>query len=219
MPDQRSVDAVVWDFGGVLISTIENKVSFLAERAGLPLETVVTLLLGPRHESTDYHPWHRAERGELETAAIQEELAPLAVQAGIELVGDEIDVLLDAETYTIHSHVFPAITEIRSRGYRTGLLTNCFREFRPTLERDIPLSMFDIVIDSSAEGVRKPQPEVYALTSERLGVDPTSIVFLDDFEGNIEGAKRAGWQTISVSDVDAAMRDLADLLTTAGRYG
>ncbi len=208
----KRFDAVVFDFGGVLITPITNKVQRVAERAGVEVETMLAVLMGPRHESGD-HPWHRAERGEMRVADIQGLLGPYAAAAGVELVGDEVDVLLDATTYDKNMVLIERIESLRSEGYRTGLLTNSFAEFRPTLAKDLDLTMFDVFVDSSEVGSRKPEPSVYATTTSRFGVHPSRIVYLDDFVQNIIGAEREGWHTIHVTSPVAARTELDALLT------
>ena len=97
-------------------------------------------------------------------------------------------------------------------GYLLGLLTNSFVEFREHLESRIDFSMFDVVVDSSEVGHRKPEPVIYELTTNRLGVEASEILYLDDFAANLEGAKAAGWQTIHVTDIETALAELDEIL-------
>ncbi|MEM7286047.1 MAG: HAD-IA family hydrolase [Actinomycetota bacterium] len=205
-----TVRAVVFDFGGVIISPITNKIAVLAERHRTELATMLEILMGPRHESTD-HAWHRAERGELAVAEIQDLIVPVAAERGVELHGDEVDVMLDDQTYDMNTRVLDRIDALKGEVI-LGLLTNSFREFRPTLERDVDLTRFDVVMDSSVEGSRKPEAAIYRRTTEALGVPPESIVYLDDFDHNLGPATAEGWQTIHVSDPDEALVDLDRLL-------
>ena len=101
---------------------------------------------------------------------------------------------------------------MRAEGYRTALLTNSVQEFRPTLEHQVDMSLFDAVVDSSFEGCRKPEPAIYDRTTERLGVAPERIVFLDDFGPNVEGARAAGWTAIHVTSAEQALADLDEVL-------
>lgn len=200
------VEAVVFDFGGVIITPITDKLARIAERGGFDPGSLLEVLMGPRHESTD-HPWHRSERGELPVAEIQGLLGPYAERHGVELLGDEIDLLLDAQTYSINRSVIECIEALQGR-VGLGLLTNSIREFRPTLERDVDLTLFDVVMDSSAEGSRKPEPVIYRRTTEALGVAAETIVYLDDFDHNLGPARAEGWQTIHVTDPEVAIAEL-----------
>ena len=138
----------------------------------------------------------------------------MAADRGVELHGDEIDVMFDDQTYEIHHQVLARVDELRGR-VTVGLLTNSFREFQPIMDRDIDLSRFDVVVDSSNAGARKPEPAIYRRTTEALGVPPSSIVYLDDFDHNLGPAKAEGWQTIHVTDPDEALTDLNRLLGSA----
>jgi epoxide hydrolase-like predicted phosphatase len=160
---------------------------------------MLDVLMGPREVSTRDHPWHRAERGELPTAAMQSEVVPFAEAAGIALRGDEYERLL-CGNFDVHHEVIERIGRLRDEGYRTGLLTNSFKEFRAHLEANIDFSAFDVVVDSSEVGCRKPEPEIYEVTTRMVGVAPEQIVYLDDFAANVAGAQAAGWRTIHVTD-------------------
>ena len=93
----RPFDAVVFDFGGVLIRPITNKIGVLADRAGVEVEELVEILMGPLGESTEHHPWHRAERGEIGVHDLQTRVAPYADARGVELHGDEIAFLFEID--------------------------------------------------------------------------------------------------------------------------
>ena len=198
--------AVVFDFGGVLITTIANQVGKVAASHGVDKHVMHEVLLGPRVSGD--HPWHRAERGELAVADIQSQLAPWAAASGVELHGDEIGRLLAAGEYSVVEEMVKCVAAVRTDGHLTGLLTNTFAEFHPTLERDLDLSMFDAVIESCAVGTRKPEPAIYLATADMLGVAHEQIVYLDDFEQNLAPAAALGWTTILVGDHHVARREL-----------
>jgi putative hydrolase of the HAD superfamily len=204
------VQAVVFDFGGVIITPITDRVETLAARHGTDVATMLTVLLGPR--DTGDHPWHRAERGELTVAEIQALLGPWAAEADVRLHGDEMDVLLDATLYSVVGEVVDRIATLRADGVRTALLTNTFAEFRPTLERDLDLTLFDAVVESYAVGSRKPEPAIYEATAVALGVPHEAIVYLDDFDQNLAPAAALGWRTIHVTDPVVAIGELDELL-------
>ncbi|MBA3801670.1 MAG: HAD family phosphatase [Acidimicrobiia bacterium] len=201
--------AVVFDFGGVIITPITTGINALAERNRAHPRAMLEVLIGP--DETGDHPWHRAERGELTVDEIQAGLSTYASKAGIELSGDEIEVLL-VPTYTINDDVVARIRELRAKGIRTGLLTNTFAEFRPTLERDLDLELFDAVVESYAVGARKPEPRIYEAMAAALGVDHAEIVYLDDFPQNLAPAQELGWQTVHVTDVASALDELDRLI-------
>jgi putative hydrolase of the HAD superfamily len=211
--DQREFEAVVFDFGGVLITTISNQIGAIARARGVAPTLMHEVLLGPRASGTD-HPWHRAERGEIPTADIQGLLDPWAQGLGVQLRGDEIEALLAPGGYSVVDEMLDRIRSLRADGYLTGLLTNTFAEFRATMERDIDFALFDVIVESFAVGSRKPEFAIYETTAERLGVDHRAIVYLDDFDQNLEPPAELGWTTIRVGDPSDALRELDNLLRT-----
>jgi epoxide hydrolase-like predicted phosphatase len=206
----RRLRAVVFDFGGVVITPITERIETLARRHGTDVGTMVRVLLGP--QETGDHPWHRAERGELAVAEIQDLLGPWADEVDVQLHGDEMDVLMDASLYDVNAVVTDRVRTLREEGYTTALLTNTFAEFRPTLERDLDLAMFDAVIESYAVGARKPEVPIYEATAAALGVPHDAVVFLADFEQNLATASSLGWTTIQVRDPAAAIAELDAVL-------
>jgi len=213
-PDASPITAVVFDFGGVIISPITDHIARIAARHGVTLPQLFGVLLGPHDRSTEDHPWHRAERGELAVAEIMAHLGPWATAAGMTLDGDEIDVILQAE-FHIRDAVVDAIAALHAAGYRTGLLTNSFKEFRPFLEERIDFEVFDVVVDSSEVGLRKPDPAIYELTTGRLGCTPAEVLYVDDFIGNIEGAQLAGWKAVHVTGERSVLDAIAAWTTIA----
>ena len=204
-----AVEAVVFDFGGVLISPIVEKVAVLAEHRNTTMHELLHVLLGPRDSGPD-HPWHRCERGEIAVADIQGLLDPWAAEAGITLHGDEIDVLLEGG-YRVLTDVIDRVDALRAAGYRTGLLTNTFLEFRETMDADIGFHRFDAVVESFAVGARKPEPAIYEATAAMLGVAHERIVYLDDFDQNLEPATALGWRTIHVTGPEQSLAALDEL--------
>ena len=209
------ISSIVFDFGGVLITPITNILEEIATWHDVPMVTMLDVLMGPRERSTPDHPWHRAERGETSTAAMQVEVAPFAKALSVELRGDEYGRLLRGD-FLVHDDVIARIAALRDEGYTIGLLTNSFREFRPVLESRIDVSLFDVVVDSSEVGHRKPEPRIYEIVGERLGVPGREILYLDDFDANLVGARLANWQTIHVTDIAAALAELDAALGDTG---
>ena len=181
------IRAVVFDFGGVLISPITNLIAEVAAWHDVSMVEMLDVLMGPRETSTNDHPWHRAERGELAIAEMQREVSPFAEAVGITLRGDEYERLLCGE-FTVHADIVDRIVRLRDEGYRLGLLTNSFLEFRKHIEGHVDFELFDVVVDSSEVGHRKPEPAIYDLTTSMLGVEAAEILYLDDFAANLEGA-------------------------------
>jgi len=206
--------AVVFDFGGVLITPITDRINEIAVRHGVTMEELLHVLMGPPDVSTDDHPWHRAERGEISVAGFQDMVEPWASEAGIVLAGDEFEIILDG-VFKVRDELVERIVELRAEGITTALLTNSFKEFRGHLEKHVDFSIFDVVVDSSEVGHRKPEPAIYELTTKRLGVEPHRILYLDDFMANVIGARNAGWDAIHVTSAQQALDALALALAPA----
>ena len=203
---------MVFDFGGVIISPITNQISTIATDLECSVDVLRDVLMGPRHESGS-HPWHRLERGEIQQEDLQSLLLPIAEAHGLRWRGDEVERLLAPGQFVLHHDVLAYIESLRERGFRTGLLSNSIHEFRPLLEQYAPPSLFDVYVDSSEVGARKPEPEIYRVLLDRLEEnDPGRVVFLDDFVDNVTGAEKAGLRGLHVRDPISALSELESLL-------
>ncbi len=201
---ERPITAVLFDFAGVVTS---SPWAALAAAGGGNLE----LLIGTYEEDTD-HPWHRVERGELGIAEWAAEIAELGKEQGVEIDFTPLQALLGE--MTVHEPIVERVRRLRADGYRVGLITNNVREGSAAWRALVPVDeLFEIVVDSSEVGMRKPNPAIYHHALELLGgVPPSEAVFLDDAPGNVEGARRAGLAGILVDDVDRALAELDQLL-------
>ena len=208
---ERHFDAVIFDFGGVLTTSPFTAIQDMAanEADGAAL---LELMLGPYDQDTD-HPFHRLERGESTGAEygvwLVGQLA--ALELSIESRGGGLDSLV-----TVIPSSVDAVREVRAAGYRTALLTNNIAHERETWRAMLPLDeLFDVIVDSSEVGMRKPDPRIFDLTLAELGVDAGRAVFLDDAPGNVAAARGLGLSAILVGEpVTAALEELRGLLTS-----
>jgi epoxide hydrolase-like predicted phosphatase len=204
------ITTVLFDFAGVVTSSPWGA---LAAAGGGDLE----LLIGTYEEDTD-HPWHRVERGELAITDWVVEITALGQARGVEIDFTPLQALLGE--MTVHEAIVERVRSLRAEGYRVGLVTNNVREGSASWRALVPVDeLFEVVVDSSEVGMRKPNPAIYLHALELLGgVPPEAAVFLDDAPGNVEGARRAGLTGILVDDVDRALAELDELLAAnAGR--
>jgi epoxide hydrolase-like predicted phosphatase len=199
------ISAVLFDLTGVV--TTSPWPHFNAAAGG-----DVELLVGAYHEDGD-HPWHRLERGEIGFGEWFTEVTALAKEAGVEL--DLTPLAALRHEMVVYPHVVERVLELRRDGYQTALVTNNVREgsnmWRSLLAVD---DLFEVVIDSSEVGVRKPNAAIFELALRRLGLaDPSTAVFLDDLESNVAAARALGLHGIVVGDPpDAALDELDALL-------
>ncbi len=207
-------DAVLFDFGGVFLPSPFEVVYRAASGFGMPPETVLLTCFGRYDEDTD-HPWHRLERGEISAEEALAGIGALAQESGFDI--DPIAVLGGAigTGNIVRDDVVAAAREIKSLGLKTAIVTNNIREYGPKWRALLPLDeLFDVVVDSCEEGVRKPNRRIFELTLQRLGdVAPQRAVFLDDAPGNVAAAAGLGLHAILVkSDHLPALDELRELV-------
>ena len=217
MADTQKIKAVLWDFGGVFTASPFTGVRKYAESLGVDARTLQELVFGPYEQDTA-HPWHRLERGEQTMAATSEELAALAANSGIDgftLDGFFQSMRLDESSRQAdRSAVVDMVRRLKDAGISNAIITNNIVEFREAWRQMIPVDeLFEEVVDSSAEGIRKPNPAIYHLALQRLGgLAPRETVFLDDAPSNVEAARSLGIHGIHVKeDPTSAMEELAQV--------
>lgn len=217
MADMQKIKAVLWDFGGVFTASPFTGVRRYAESLGVDAKTLQELVFGPYEQDTA-HPWHRLERGEQTMAATSEELAALAANSDIDgftLDGFFQSMRLDESSKQAdRSAVVDMVRRLKAAGISNAIITNNIAEFREEWRKMIPVDeLFEEVVDSSAEGIRKPDPAIYHLALERLGgLAPQENVFLDDAPSNVEAARSLGIHGIHVKeDPTSAMEELAQV--------
>ena len=183
-------DAVLFDYGGVFTTSPFNAVGDRGSDLGVDPKLLVDTIFGPYDTDTD-HPWHRLERGEVTLERAVEAIVALGDEHGIDANPFKFFAAMGAGG--IQQVVVECARRLRTDGIRTALVTNNAAEFREGWRKSIPVDeLFDVVVDSSEEGVRKPDPRIFERTLERLGVQAASSVFLDDYAGNIEAAQALG---------------------------
>ncbi len=208
----RRFDAVLFDFGGVFTESPFAMAERAGEAAGAEAGLLVRLVFGPYHEDTD-HPWHRLERGEIALAEAREAIIALGRAEGLDT--DPFTVLASmAGARGVREAVVACTRGLRGAGVHTALVTNNVAEFAGAWRAMLPVEeLFEIVVDSSEVGVRKPDPAIFHHTLELLGgVEAARAVFLDDYEGNVEAARALGIHAIHVGpDPAEALAELERL--------
>lgn len=201
------ITAVLFDFGGVILSSPFDAFNAYEADAGLAKDTI----RGLNATNPDDNAWARFERGDLDPAGFVD-----VFEREARALGHEVDArrVLDS----LRGHVRPEMVEALRRcgeQFRTACLTNNFRDPAsggPAEERADEMasimSLFDEVVESSVVGVRKPEPRFYEIACERLGVEPRECVFLDDLGINLKPAKAMGMTTIKVGDPAVALAEL-----------
>jgi epoxide hydrolase-like predicted phosphatase len=208
--------AVIFDLGGVVLPSPFTAFREYEREHGLPHRFISEVIVGGGDEGA----WSRFERGELGP----DDFA-VAFGAECEAAGQRVDVAEMFASFRTdalgepHSVMVQAIRAIRAHGLRTAALTNNWADAdqRTHVSGDSPLAavlapLFDVIVESALVGLRKPDPRVYTLVCDTLGVAPHEAVFLDDLGANLKPARAMGMATIKVDDPQAAVRELAATL-------
>lgn len=197
--------AVLWDFGGVILtSPFEAFARYEAENA-LP----DGFLRGVNATNPDANAWAQLERSELTPDEFDAVFSDESHALGHRVPGRDVLARLMGD---VRPEMVAALDAVRAAGYKTACLTNnvVSDDRRPDL--DAVMARFDVVVESSKVGVRKPEPRFYEIACDLLGVEPTSCVFLDDLGINLKPAKAMGMATIKVVDPVSALAELASLI-------
>lgn len=214
--ERRVFDAVLFDFGGVFTDSPFEAVRAMGADMGAPVDEVLELVFGSYDQDND-HVWHRCERGELDLDTARKSITASGRERGLEVDLFEMLKYMSSDGGP-RTAVIDRTRRLRADGYRTALVTNNIVEFRDFWRPMVPLDeLFDVVVDSSEVGVRKPDPRIFHLTLEQLGdVAPERSVFLDDYPGNVDAARRLGMHGIVVeSDPSGALAELDRVLAGA----
>lgn len=214
--DVVTIKAVVFDFGGVYTGSPFTGVHGWHTERGLDPAVGLRAVFGPYDDDTD-HPWHQLERGELALAAAAEQIKAVAAEEGLDI--DLFDLLSSmGGGGGVRQDVVDLTLGLRADGYRTALITNNVAEFSEGWRGLIPVDdLFEAIVDSSEVGMRKPDPRIFEMTLDQLGVGPDEAVFLDDAPGNVAAARALGMHAIEVDDDHLpALDELRELLAAEG---
>jgi putative hydrolase of the HAD superfamily len=201
--------ALICDFGGVLTSPLLEAIGAYQEKSGVTFEEIGHAMARIA-EVDGGHPLFELEKGRLSqadfTRRIEAELGkPLGSLSSY------------FANLRRNEPMIGYVRELRERGIRTALLTNNVREWGPGWRAKLPEldELFEVVVDSSAVGMRKPEPEIYELTVERLGggIEAADCVFVDDTDVNCDTARRLGMHAILFEDTERAIAELERALT------
>jgi putative hydrolase of the HAD superfamily len=209
-----AVTTVISDFGGVLTSPLMNFFAAFQDSSGVPLEALGKAMAAIA-ASEGAHPLFELEKG----ALTEERFVSLLEDAVSTELGRPVQLRGLADSYwseldTNHA-MLDELRSLRDRGYRLALLTNNVREWEPRWRAMLPVDeLFEVVVDSAFVGMRKPDPEIYELTLERLGLSAPECLFVDDIELNCQTATSLGMKAVwfqtteqAIADIEAALAE------------
>jgi putative hydrolase of the HAD superfamily len=236
------ISTVIFDFGGVISSPLFVGIGAFEEAEGFPKGSLLELLFGETHyigvegraiaeamaadpdlieeegEVTDEPDWHLLEKGQIDIGTYFERMEAKAPDVlGRPLDMDAYGRFWRTTAPGVHWTVVHKMRELRSRGLRLGLLTNNVKEFGDNWRAMFPIDeLCEVVVDSSHVGMRKPEREIYALTCERLGIEPGEAVFVDDNADNVKAAAEYGMEIVHFVEPEAALAELEAILSRQG---
>jgi putative hydrolase of the HAD superfamily len=204
------IQAVLWDFGGVFTTSPFENFNKLEAEVGAPRDFI------RRVNSTNPHDnaWAKFESSSVSLDEFDELFAAESAKLGHRIPGKDVVAMLSG---SLRPRMVKVL-EICRAHFRVACITNNVKAGKgPSMTRDEEkasqvaqvMELFDLVVESSVEGIRKPNPAIYELTCQRLGVRPDGSVFLDDLGINLKPAKAMGMHTIKVLDEAQAIDELA----------
>jgi putative hydrolase of the HAD superfamily len=202
------IEAIVSDFGGVLTTPLLSSFMAVQDRIGISPGDLGKAM-GAIAEEDGENALYGLERGEITEAAFLERLG----EALEPLLGHRPELHGFKEIYfeALHPNepMIDLMRELESVGYRMAMLTNNVREWEPLWRSMMPVDeIFEVVVDSAFVGARKPEPRIYELTLERIGIPAEACLFVDDLAHNCDGARKAGMQAVHFRDNEQAIAEI-----------
>ena len=208
-----TIRAVLWDFGGVFTESPFKAFVEFERRRGLPEGFVRRV----NSVDPDHNAWARFERSEIGVDEFDVAFAAECTAMGHRLRGSEVIGLLHG---AVRGEMVEALRRCKAH-FLNACLTNNVRSAsalglpKPADDREevkAIFDLFDLVIESSTVGVRKPEPRFYRLALEGLGIEPAQAVYLDDLGINLKPARAMGMTTIKVDSSQQALGELQAVL-------
>ncbi len=201
-----SLGGVLFDLGGVVMDSPLHAIARYERDHGLPPQAINRAI----RAAGEHGAWSRLERGELTVEKFLRPFEEECAHAGVGVVAERVMAYI-AEAGRPRPVMLEAIRRIRARGLRVGALTNNWLWDAPRGPHRAR-GHFDVFVESSVVGLRKPDPRIYALACRELGVEPPRAAFLDDIGQNLKSARSLGMTTIKVDDPETALRELGAVL-------
>jgi len=209
---------VIFDFGGVITASPFEAFNRLEEERGLPRDFVRRV----NSADPDNNAWAKFERAEIDAAAFDTLFADEARALGYELEGEAVLAVIAG---AVRPAMVAALDTLKARGFTIACITNnvpggkmgvlgagMTRSEEAAIEVADIMARFAHVIESSKAGVRKPDPRIYEMMCEKLGVEPGACIYLDDLGINCKPAAALGMHAIKVTSGEQALADLSAVL-------
>ena len=208
---RQGIEAVLWDIGGVLTASPFEAFNQFEAANGLPRDFIRSV----NATNPKTNAWAQFESNQVDADAFDALFHAETAALGHPVHGKR---LLEILSGAPRPRMIQALRSCKER-FRVGAITNNMKPAResPPATKDPKrsalmekaMSLFEVVVESSIEGVRKPDPAIYRIACERLGVEPARTVFLDDLGINLKPARAMGMHTIKVLNEDQALAELS----------
>jgi putative hydrolase of the HAD superfamily len=202
--------AVLWDFGGVITTSPFEAFNRFESENNLPKD----FIRGINATNPESNAWAQLESNEVDVNSFDELFAAEARSMGHEVRGRDVLALLSGDVRPEMVHALKTIKQkmpvgcitnnVKNAGTGPGMASNAERA---SAVSDV-MALFDIVIESSKVGMRKPNPEIYKIACQEMKISPNEAIFLDDLGINLKPAKALGMTTIKVLNAEQAITEL-----------
>jgi len=206
------IEAVISDFGGVLTSPLIESYAAVQESSGVPLEALGKAMAAIMDRDGS-HPLFELETGRLSETQFLDGLSnelteELGRPVSLHDFGDRF-----FENLHPNERMLEFMRGLRDQGYKLGICTNNVREWEPLWRAKLPVDeIFSVVVDSAFVGSRKPEPRIYEITLESLGVPAQAALLIDDIEVNCSAARDLGMRAVWFRDTDQAIAEIEEQL-------
>jgi putative hydrolase of the HAD superfamily len=202
------IEAVISDFGGVLTSPLLDSFTNFQNSSGIPLEALGGAMAAVAARD-GVNPLFELETGRMTEAQFLRSLSDELTSA----LGHEIELHGFGEQYfeSLHPNgqLIDYMRELRDRRYKLAICTNNVREWEQLWRAKLPVEeIFDVVVDSAFVGTRKPEPQIYEITLQRLGVPAPGALLLDDIELNCQAARELGMTAVWFRSTEQAIEEI-----------
>jgi len=211
---ERRFEAVIFDFGGVITSSPFEAFNRLEEERGLPTDFIRRVNAANPHDNA----WARFERAEIDARTFDVLFEAEAEALGHPLEGRAVLAVLSG---AIRPAMVTALGQLAGAGYRLACITNnvpaghgagMARSGDKADAYEQVFARFEHVIESSKAGVRKPDPRIYTMMCDHLGLEPAQCIYLDDLGINCKPAAGLGMAAIKVVNGEQALAELSALV-------
>tara|TARA_A100000164_G_scaffold164800_1_gene146211 strand:+ start:101 stop:763 length:663 start_codon:yes stop_codon:yes gene_type:complete len=205
----EKLEAILWDFGGVFTTSPFENFNLLEERCGATKDFIRTI----NSINPTTNAWAQFESNQVTLEEFDELFATESKLAGHEIRGKEVISMLSGDLRP----KMVDLLKLCKKEYKVACITNNVKAGRgPGMSSDDVkaskvskvMELFDDVIESSIEGIRKPNPEIYKLACRRLSVEPDKCLFIDDLGINLKPAKEMGMRTVKVLSEAQALEEI-----------